>query len=203
MPRSLRRAPFALAAILIAALSFLPFANWIPGGASAPGYAQNLTDWIYGSAIALGVGYVLAISSSSRGLTWLWRDDAAARPIAFFSRRPLATSAAVAIVAFLAYALISRLVFNAHPLLIDEIVQMVQANLLAHGHLSEPVAAHPEFFSGINIVDTNGRYFAQFPIGGPAMLALGVLWHAPWLVGPVFGAVTVLAFSVYVRIAEP
>ena len=203
MPRSLRRAPFALAAILIAALAFLPFANWIPGGASAPGYAQNLTDWIYGSAIALGVGYVLAISSSSRGLTWLWRDDAAARPIAFFSRRPLATSAAVAIVAFLAYALISRLVFNAHPLLIDEIVQMVQANLLAHGHLSEPVAAHPEFFSGINIVDTNGRYFAQFPIGGPAMLALGVLWHAPWLVGPVFGAVTVLAFSAYLRIAEP
>ena len=116
MRQSSRRAPFAFAAFLIAALTFLPVANWIPGGASAPGYAQNLTDWIYGTAIALGVGYVLAISSSSRGLTWLWRDDAAARPIAFFSRRPLATSAAVALVALLVYALISRFVFNAHPL---------------------------------------------------------------------------------------
>ncbi|MGH7627646.1 MAG: hypothetical protein ACREOJ_20315, partial [Gemmatimonadaceae bacterium] len=198
----MRRVPYIVAAVVIACLAFLPIANWIPGGASAPGYAQNGADWIYGSAIALGAGLILAISSTSRGLKWLWRADAAARPIAFFSRRPVVTSAGIALVAFAAYALIARFAFNAHPLLIDEIVQMVQANMLAHGHLAVPVAAHPEFFSGINIVDTNGRYFAQFPIGGPAMLALGVLWHAPWLVGPVFGAITVLAFSVYVRIAE-
>ncbi|MGH7623722.1 MAG: hypothetical protein ACREOJ_00195, partial [Gemmatimonadaceae bacterium] len=197
------RVPFALAAAVIACLAFLPIANWIPGGVSAPGYAQNGTDWIYGSAIALGLGLVLAISSASRGLKWLWRPDATARPIALFTRRPLAVSIGIALAAFAAYALIARFVFSAHPLLIDEIVQMVQANMLAHGHLAVPVAAHPEFFSGINIVDTNGRYFAQFPIGGPAMLAIGVLLHAPWLVGPVFGAITVLAFSVYVRIAEP
>jgi len=197
------RARFVLAALVIACLAFLPIANWIPGGASAPGYAQNGTDWIYGSAIAIGAGLILAISSTSRGLKWLWHNDAMARPIALFTRRPLAVSIGTAVVAFAAYALIARLVFAAHPLLIDEIVQMVQANMLAHGHLSMPVAAHPEFFSGINIVDSNGRYFAQFPIGGPAMLAIGVLLHAPWLVGPVFGAITVLAFSVYVRIAEP
>jgi hypothetical protein len=53
------------------------------------------------------------------------------------------------------------------------------------------------------MVDANGRYYAQFPPGGPAMLTLGVLVRAPWLVGPVCGAVSVWAFWAYLRVAEP
>ncbi|MGH7625833.1 MAG: hypothetical protein ACREOJ_11040, partial [Gemmatimonadaceae bacterium] len=118
------RVVFVVAAVAVACLAFLPIANWIPGGASAPGYAQNGADWLYGSAIALGAGLILAISSTSRGLKWLWRSDATARPTSFFSRRPVITSIGIALVAFAAYALIARFVFSAHPLLIDEIVQM-------------------------------------------------------------------------------
>jgi hypothetical protein len=53
------------------------------------------------------------------------------------------------------------------------------------------------------MVDANGRYYGQFPPGGPAMLMLGVLVRAPWLVGPVCGAVSVAAFWAYVRVVEP
>ena len=199
MPRRIE--PAALAAFLVACLAFLPIANWIPGGHAAPWYASERSTWISGTAIALGVGIVLAIFSGK--IAWLWRDHATESAADAFARRPIAASLCIAGLALLLYAVIARVVLGARPLLIDEIVQMVQANMLAHGHLWLPVDSHPEFFSSMHIVDTNGRYFSQFPVGGPAMLTLGVWLHAPWLVGPLFGAITVLAFAAYLRIAEP
>jgi hypothetical protein len=199
LPRRIE--PAALAAFLVACLAFLPIANWIPGGHAAPWYASERSTWISGTAIALGIGIVLAIFSGK--IAWLWRDNATENAAAAFERRPFAASLCIAVLALLLYAVIARVVLGARPLLIDEIVQMVQANMLAHGHLWLPVDSHPEFFSSMHIVDTNGRYFSQFPVGGPAMLTLGVWLHAPWLVGPVFGAITVLAFAAYLRVAEP
>ena len=40
-----------VAALLVAALSFLPFANWIPGGASIPPWADLTAGWWSGTAI--------------------------------------------------------------------------------------------------------------------------------------------------------
>jgi hypothetical protein len=105
--------------------------------------------------------------------------------------------------ALLLYAIIARVVFSGRPLLIDEVVQLFQARIFTSGHLWLPVAAHREFFSILHVVDTGDKVYSQFPPGGPAMLALGELARAPWLVGPVCGAVSVALFSRLVKTTDP
>src|SRR6185503_14483138 len=110
---------------------------------------------------------------------------------------------AVVVASLLLYSLVASMVFSRVPISIDELVQLVQARIFAAGRLWQPAAPEPEFYSILNMVDANGRYYGQFPPGGPAMLMLGVLVRAPWLVGPVCGAVSVAAFWAYVRVVEP
>ncbi len=101
------------------------------------------------------------------------------------------------------YIVIARVVFAARPLLIDEVVQLFQARIYTAGHLWLPVAAHREFFSILHVVDTGDKVYSQFPPGGPAMLTLGELVHAPWLVGPVCGAISVALFTRLVKLTDP
>jgi hypothetical protein len=105
--------------------------------------------------------------------------------------------------AFALYAWIARFVFSGRPLLIDEIVQLFQARIFTSGHLWLPVASHREFFSILHVVDTGDKVYSQFPPGGPAMLALGELVRAPWLVGPACGAISVALFARLVRFTDP
>jgi hypothetical protein len=105
--------------------------------------------------------------------------------------------------AFALYAVIARVVFAGRPLLIDEVVQLLQARIYTSGHLWLPVAAHREFFSILHVVDTDDKVYSQFPPGGPAMLALGELMHAPWLVGPACGAISVALFARLAKLTDP
>jgi hypothetical protein len=188
-------------AILVALLAFLPIADWIPGGHDSKWYSFIANGFVSGTAIALGVGVVLAILS--RKLAGLWRDDAVGGAVTLWETRWGAAMPILAATAFASYAWVALNVLGGRPLLIDEVVELFQAQIYAYGSLSLPTFAHPEFFSGMHIVDTQGKVYSQFPAGGPAMLALGVLVHAPWLVGPFFGAIGVVAFAVYERLTEP
>ena len=98
---------------------------------------------------------------------------------------------------------IARSVFSGRPLLIDEIVQLFQARIFAGGRLSLPVAPHREFFSMLHLVDTGDKVYSQFPPGGPAMLMLGELAHAPWIVGPLCGAISAVLFARLLRYTDP
>jgi len=191
------RALTAAAALLCLVLGFLPIANWIPGGLSAPWYAPVAGDLLNGAAIALGIGVVLAILTRHRQVPRLVGTN---RWTATVSPGMLT---AIALLAFALYALVARTVFSGRPLLIDEIVQVFQARILTAGHLTLPAAPHQEFFSSFHVVEQSGRVYGQFPVGGPAMLALGTLVGAEWLVGPVFGALSVLGFGALVRRIEP
>ncbi|HEV8148646.1 MAG TPA: hypothetical protein VGP61_00525, partial [Gemmatimonadales bacterium] len=179
------------AALFLAVVGFLPLVNWIPGGLAAPWYAEVAGDLANGLGIALGFGIVLALS-----LKRSWPVGAGQRAARF--PRPV-----IALAAFVLYALIARLVFAGRPLLIDEIVQVFQAHILAGGRLWLPVASHQEFFSSFHLVEQGGRVYGQFPMGGPAMLALGTPFGAEWLVDPLFGALAVLAFAALLRRIEP
>ena len=189
-----------LVAALVAILAFLPIANWIPGGHSAPWYAGTLQGWLSGSAIAVGVGIVLTIFS--RRAASLWRPGAMDGVVAFWEQRPVGAAAVIVLGAFAMYVWAALHVLGGRPLLIDELVQVLQAQMYARGELWRPVFSHPEFFSSMHVVDTHGKFYSQFPAGGPAMLTLGVLAGAPWLVGPVCGAAGVAAFAAYVRRTE-
>ncbi len=190
-----------LAAAVVAALGFLPWVNWVPGGYELPGYPSLLAQWASGTAIAAGGGIVLAILS--RRILWLWPARDAERFGAWAETHPAAAVGLAAAVAGGLYATVARLIFHGRPLLIDEIVQVRQAQIFASGHLWLPVRAHPEFFSSLHMVDAAGKVYSQFPPGGPALLALGVLTGATWIVGPLCGVISVLAFGSFARIAEP
>lgn len=178
-------------------------ANWLPGGESDLAYAHRYVGWGYGSAICLGVAVIAAIwwgGAQREGMVGVVsprtpRDDSATGFRAVDTLLPLG--------AFVLYAIIARTVFSGRPLLIDEVVQVLQARIYASGHLWLPVAPHREFYSILHVVDTGDKLYSQFPPGGPAMLAIGELLHATWLVGPACGAISVALFARLVRMTDP
>lgn len=199
-PRSLD--PIAIApAVAIAVLGFLPVANWIAGGHDAPWYGPVAETWVTGSALAIGIGLILAIAS--RRIPALWHDGLGTRFAVALDHSPTVVLAVLAIVSTVVYAVIAQLVFDARPLLVDEIFQVWQARIFGQGRVTTAVAAHPEFFSGMHLVEANGRAFSHFPPGHSAMLMIGELLGAPWIIVPIAGGVTVAAFGIYLRSVEP
>lgn len=193
--------PLALAvAVGVAVLGFLPVANWLTGGHHAPWYAPVASTWVTGSALAIGIGLVLAIAS--RRIPALWHDGLGARLASAMDRSPALMLAGLAIVSVIVYAVIAHLVFDARPLLVDEIFQVWQARIFSEGRLTTPVGAHPEFFSGMHRVEADGRAFAHFPPGHSAWLMMGELIGAPWIIVPLAGGIAVAAFGMYLRVAE-
>ncbi len=187
-------------AVIVAALAFLPIVNWIPGGYQFPQYTTRVVQWASGSAIAIGVGAVLAILS--RDAQWLWPARAAERLGNRVGRLPWRAAAAIAVIGGCLYLGVAHWLFHGRPLLIDEIIEVRQAQIFAAGHLWLPTPHHPEFFSSLLMVDAAGRTYSQFPPGGPALLALGELAHATWLVVPLSAVISVIAFGAFVRVAE-
>jgi len=180
-----------IAAIFIGVLGFLPVANWIPGGHEAEWYGIVASEWLSGSLIAVGLGAVLAILS--RRLP-IWRDGMTQPLVAAAHARPNLTGALLAACGLALYSVIARQVFEGRPLLIDELSQLFQARIFATGSLWRPAPEWPEFTSVLHILDDRGKWFSQFPPGGPLMLVPGVLARAAWLVNPVVGAVSVALF---------
>ena len=204
--------PARAAAVVLAVLGFLPLAAWLPGGLEVPNIDVQLHDWGTGSLLTLGVG-ALAWMVSRRHH---WPLDVRARGDMTRGVAPPAAPAAgahaqnlsvriylVALCALLLYALVATMVFSRRPLLIDEVVQLWQAQRFAEGRLWIPASTYGEFFSFLHLVDVGERVYAQFPPGGPFMLWIGLLAGAPWLVGPVCGALSVLLFARLARAAEP
>jgi len=187
----------AAAALLV--FGFLPIVNWIPGGHEAPWFGQRLREGLQDGALVAGTGVLLAILS--RRIGWLWRPGWWTPITEAAAARPGRTAVALGLLAFAAYATVAQLVLSGRPLLIDEIIQVWQARVLAGGRLWVPSPEFPEFTSAMHLVDFEGRRFGQFPMGGPAMLALGALLRAEWLVGPAFGAMSVvLLWSLFRRL---
>ncbi|GAC1647503.1 MAG: hypothetical protein NVS4B3_01630 [Gemmatimonadaceae bacterium] len=198
---SIDRIITAAAALLIAALGFLPIARWIPGNRSAPSYAADVADWTNGALICFGVGIILAIVS--RRLPALWRPGLAGEVARTVGDRPRPAGLVLGAATLALYVAISFRVFDARPLLIDEIVQLFQARIYAAGHLTAPLAPHPEFFGNLHMVERGGRVFAQFPPGHSVLLALGDLAHASWLVTPLCGVLAAVLFARLARAVEP
>jgi len=180
-------------------ISFLPIANWLPGGHDAPWYSLVGQAWISATAIVVGAAVVLVILG--RRIPFLWRPGATHPLVQWADEHPVWFGAVVATAAFTLYSIVAMSVFSARPLSIDEVVQVIQARTFARGRLWEPTS-HPEFYSILNMVDIGGRSYAQFPPGGPAILSLGVLVGAPWIIGPLCGAIAVAAFWAALRAWE-
>ena len=185
-----------VAAIVLLVLGFIPFASFLKVGLEMPGLAAQLREWGTGSLLTLGIA-TLAWLAARRG-HWPSFKARRAHPWGLEMRVVL-----VAIGALMLYALVATVIASRHPLQIDELSQLWQAQRYAEWRLWAPAPAHREFFSFLHLVDIGDRVYSQFPPGGPFMLWLGVLGGAPWLVGPICGALCVWLFAQVVRAAEP
>lgn len=185
---------------LLAALAFLPIANWIPGGHSTDWYDTARQLWTLGTLIVAGLAVILTLSVQRYGAL----AEPLGRRLAALPR-PSGRVAAVALVlaAFAVYALVATDIFSRRPLLIDEVIQLFQARIFEQGHLWLASTGHPELFGSMHVVDQGGRVYGQFPGGGPAVLAVGDALGAAWLVGPACGAIAVAAFIAFLRTTEP
>ncbi|MBW7932690.1 MAG: hypothetical protein H3C62_03580 [Gemmatimonadaceae bacterium] len=202
--------PAQFAAAVLMLLGFFPWAAFLPVGLEMPALADQLRDWLTGSLLTVGIG-TLAWLSSRRG-HWFGAAGAGGTSAPPASSESATSSSPgrlprgvylVALGALILYAIVATVVFSRRPLLIDELAQLWQAQRYAEGQLWIPVPAHREFVSFLHLVDLGDRVYAQFPAGGPFMLWLGVLVGAPWLVGPVCGALSVWLFARMARAVEP
>jgi len=188
-----------LIALLLLAGSLLPVAAWIPGGEEDPAYWARLQDWMLGFALCAGVGALAWFMTRRRERAPVVGTAAPAYQFAGEWRFVFAMMAA----AFALYSAIALWVFSGKPLLIDEIVHVLQAQDLASRRLTHAIPGAREFFSIMHVVDFGERAYGQYPVGGPAMLVPGVLLGATWLTGPLAGALCVGLFWVLARHTDP
>lgn len=163
----------------------VPVANLLAPG-SLPWWSDVVSLWVFGGACVLVVAYLVARALGDRAE----RIGSRARELVMApsSRTFLA---GVSIAGFLLAAGAAWYCFNRQPQSIDEMAQLWHARMLLAGHLSIPTEPDPAFFSAMNVVDAGGRWYSQFPVGGPAVLAAGLALGAVWLVNPLLIAFTV------------
>jgi hypothetical protein len=94
----------------------------------------------------------------------------------------------LAVVGFLASALVTQRVFEAIPHIEDEVAYVWQAKALVEGHLKVSSPAHTRSFLVPFVVDLDGERFGKYPPGWPALLSLAIqlgirAWINPLLAG--------------------
>jgi hypothetical protein len=83
---------------------------------------------------------------------------------------------------------VSRVLFAGEPHLLDASSYFFQAKIFASGRLSVPAPLLPDAFKGPFMVLDGGRWFGIYPPATCALLAIGILLHAPWAVEPLLGS---------------
>ena len=192
-PRPARTA--GAVAIALVALAFVagPIMLLQPGVAEAlnlidprPQLLAGFSYWTVGTAILVAPFAALATLPGD----WFERgwQHLTTRAMAV----PNGRFAAGVVVTVLALALLfTWYCFGGRPTTADEIAQLWHARMLAAGRLALPPDPNPEFFAIDNIID-RPVWMSQFPIGGPAVLVIGLLVGATWLVNPALTALTAL-----------
>lgn len=143
----------------------------IPGTSSL----VSPSTWLAGTALAAGAAWLLAVALREKGGRIL-----AERVWKGLEWRAL-PYVAVGLVA-VALFLVAGHLFEGHALHLDSIVQLFQAEIFAGGRLKAAAPADAAFFLTQNtILDATGWY-AQYPPGQSALLAIGVKLDAPWTV---------------------
>jgi len=132
-------------------------------------------EWLLGLVIFGSVAWLLsrALPDRSRARMEAFAARLAARP-----RSGLPLFAVLAAILFL----VSTLAFEQRPQLVDSVIQLFQAKIFASGALAAPAPAGPEFFVTQHMIVGAGGWYSQYPPGHSALLALGVLAGAAWVV---------------------
>ncbi len=178
-------APFRLAAVGLTILGLIPLANLLSAGHAVPWWSAAVRDWMITGLGVIVLSLLLARLLGDRTDALVSR---ATRLLNAPSSRVFAVGAAM--VVFLLAAILAQYCFAGAVFTGDEMAQRWHAKILLSGHFSLPTEAHREFFSSVEVLDSGGHWFSQFPVGGPAVIAFGLLVGVPWLVNPLLAGVT-------------
>ena len=180
-----------LAALVGLVLAFAPIANWLSAGRELPWWSAAVTEWLLfgGAVVLLAVGVArLGGATVEHAAAWCRRTALAPRPAVF--------GALLALVAFTLALWFAFYCYGGRFFSSDEMAQRLQANLLLQGRFFARLDAPAEFFSAPGVVITPAaRLYSQFPIGGPAAIALGVYWFAAAVYGEPVGRASGALFT--------
>jgi hypothetical protein len=95
------------------------------------------------------------------------------------------------LIAILVTFFVADRVFERMPHIEDEIAYVWQAQAISKGYLTLPEPPISDSFLVPFVVDYNGRRFGKYPLGWPAMLAIGLFFGARTLVNPVLSGIGV------------
>ena len=149
---------------------------------------ELLRYWLIGGAAvaAATIGLVLRLRSKPFDVAALRHPS------------PLVFASSVGGLAFALSLAASFWIFGNSPSTSDEVAQAWHAKMILSGHWALPVDPNPEFFSVENVVDI-GRWYSQYPVGGPIVVALGLWLRTPWLINPVLVALSCIATYLFCR----
>jgi hypothetical protein len=88
--------------------------------------------------------------------------------------------------------LISWLVFQHFPHVVDSIAQVFQGHIFASGRLTLPARFDNYFFSLSYVINDGSRVYTEYPFGHSLLLAIGSLVHAEWLVNTLLGSAEIV-----------
>jgi hypothetical protein len=182
-----------VAGLGLAAFGIVPLVNALSVTRGALWFGQVSVYWVIG-----GGGLALLTLAVAR---WMpaqmdqFTHDVGERILGM--PRPLFLGAA-ALIAVVGSAALAVYCFGRQPHNADEVAQLWHARILLSGRLSLPADPNPEFFGIDNVID-RGRWYSQFPIGGPAFFALGMALRAAWLVNPILLGLTVPNLYAFAR----
>jgi len=94
-------------------------------------------------------------------------------------------------IVFIGTNLIALFIFDRTPHIHDEAAYDFQAKIFLLGRLYVPSPCAKEFFDFPHVIN-NGRWYSQYPPGFPALLAIGYIFKAPWVINPLFAALTII-----------
>ncbi|MFA9454607.1 MAG: hypothetical protein ACERK6_11915, partial [Candidatus Aminicenantaceae bacterium] len=90
-------------------------------------------------------------------------------------------------------SLFSYFILDHTPHLNDEIAYNFQAKIFLSGRFYTPSPGPAGSFDFPHIVN-NGRWYAQYPPGFPALMLIGLLLKAPWLLNPILAGLSIFLF---------
>jgi hypothetical protein len=173
-------------AALLAGLGLLPFfwAGIVSGDWNVA--RVTLIDPIVVGALCLAIG---------------WR--APTLPGVFADRlgriRPPLLVGSLAIAAIILGCIAARVGYNGQPALTDELTQAFQGRILTAGRLTAVPETYREFFESGQTIVSNGKWFAEYPIGSGVLAAIGIWSGIGMLISPVLLALAIVATWSFAR----
>lgn len=175
-------------AVLLASLGLIPLVNLVGSGQAIPWWRTAVYQWLVWTAILAAVAWVVAATLPRFTSELIARGERLLLRPTTKQFVAIVGGATCVLAVFFGWRL-----FALQPGAGDELAQQWQAHLLGMGRLFAHTEPHPEFFSTELTVETDGKWFAQFPIGYPALLAVGQALRLPWLINPLLAGLTSIA----------